>query len=212
VKFLETDITVVEQVQNAVKQTIEWTKETGAILGGVINCAGMAKNEFFLSSKRVPHSVSTFDQIMAINVSGTFHLSRIAAEHLATVQPEDTPDAERGVIIMVSSEAAFEGQPSQSVYAASKGAISSLTLPMARELARHHIRVVSIAPGPFTTPMTGLMSDRVTKAIHRVGLLYPRRFGKPQEFAKTVSWIIQCTYVNGETVRLNGGGHVPAML
>lgn len=106
----------------------------------------------------------------------------------------------------------FEGQPGQTAYAASKGAVRSMTLPMARDLARHNVRVVSIAPGPFTTALTGQLSDKVRIAMNKSAVLYPRRYGTPQEFAKTVRWVLECAYVNGETIRLTGGGRIPAFL
>jgi len=159
-----------------------------------------------------PHGTDVWDLTMGVNVAGTFHLTRLALEHLVHVKPEDTADGERGVIILVASEAAFEGQPGQTAYAASKGAVRSMTLPMARDLARHHVRVACIAPGPFATPLTGGLSTKVQSALNSAAVLYPKRFGTPGEFAKTVRWILDCAYVNGETIRLTGGGRVPAFL
>ncbi|KAJ3865341.1 hypothetical protein EV359DRAFT_72474 [Lentinula novae-zelandiae] len=112
-------------------------------------------------------------------------------------------DGERGVIVMIASTVAYEGQAGQIAYAASKGAIRSMTLPMARDMSRYGVRVVTIAPGPFKTPMTRLEKEAV---------LFPKRYGMPEEFAATVRWILECPYVNGETFKLTGGTRVPAML
>ncbi|KAF8074600.1 3-hydroxy-acyl-CoA-dehydrogenase [Lyophyllum atratum] len=210
--FVKTDVRDVGQVEAAVKRVVEWTRETGAELGGVINSAGLGRNELLINAKGKPHGTDVWDLTMGVNVAGTFHLTRLALEHLVRVKPEDTPDGERGVIILVASEAAFEGQPGQTAYAASKGAIRSMALPMARDLARHHVRVVAIAPGPFTTPLTGSLSNKVQGALNSAAVLYPKRFGTPGEFAKTVRWALDCAYVNGETIRLTGGGRVPAFL
>ncbi|KAG5641306.1 hypothetical protein DXG03_005555 [Asterophora parasitica] len=224
VLFVATDIREVAQIEGAVQRVVEWTRETGAALGGVINSAGLGRNELLINAKGKPHGTDVWDLTLGVNVAGTFHLTRLALEHLVRVKPEDTPDGERGVIILIASEAAvrnaflslhkresdapqnaqFEGQPGQTVYAASKGAVRSMALPMARDLARHHVRVVCIAPGPFTTPLTGSLSTRVRDRLTDAAVLYPKRFGTPGEFAKTVRWALECAYVNGETIRLTG--------
>jgi 3-hydroxyacyl-CoA dehydrogenase/3-hydroxy-2-methylbutyryl-CoA dehydrogenase len=105
----------------------------------------------------------------------------------------------------------FEGQPGQVAYAATKGAIRSMTLPLARDLSRYGVRVVSIAPGIFASPMTDRMSDKTRKSLGR-GLEFPNRFGKAEEFAKTVRWAVECAFVNGETVRLSGASRLPGKL
>lgn len=210
--YVKMDVTNTEDVQNAVNRTVEWTKKTGAELGGVINCAGVARNEQIISRKGKTTNLDIWNLVTGVNVTGTYNLTRLALEHLVHVKPEDTPDAERGVIIMVSSEAAFDGQPGQVAYAASKGAIRSMTIPMARDLGRHNIRVVSLAPGPFGTPMLHSLSDPVLAQIKKGALLYPKRFGLPEEFAKTVRWVLETAFINGETLRVTGGGRVPAFL
>ncbi|KAG6855904.1 hypothetical protein H0H87_009507 [Tephrocybe sp. NHM501043] len=210
--FVKTDLRELSQIEAAVKRVVTWTQETGAELGGVVNSAGLGRNELMINAKGKPHGTDIWDLTMGVNAAGSFNLTRLALEHLVHVKPEDTPDGERGVIILVASVAAFEGQPGQTAYAASKGAIRSMTLPMARDLARHHIRVVAIAPGPFTTPLTGSLSTRVQNALNSNAVLYPKRFGTPGEFAKTVRWALECAYVNGETIKLTGGGRVPAFL
>jgi len=106
----------------------------------------------------------------------------------------------------------YEGQPGQTAYSATKGALRSMTLPMARDLARHAIRVVTIAPGVFDSSMTANFPAKTRRSLENEGIVYPRRFGQPFEFAKTVNWIIDCPYVNGETIRLSGGGRLPGKL
>jgi len=209
--FVKTDITNVEQVQNAVDHTVAWTRETGAELGGVINSAGIGKTELIISSTGEPHSRELWDKTLAVNLTGTFHLTRLALEHLTRVKPEEGADGERGVIIMVSSEVAYEGRTAQIAYAASKGAIRSMTLPLARDLAPHNIRAITISPGLFTTPLTDTFSKRVHSGMSE-SLLYPRRYGTPKEFAATVKWVLDCPYVNGEIIRLTGGERIPARL
>lgn len=163
-----------------------------------------------------------------MNLTGTFNLTRLAVKHLINVPAEEGADGERGVIIMVGSTVAVsfpcpskapisflpsttqnEGQQGQIAYAASKGAIRSMTLPMARDLSRHSIRVVTISPSPFITPMTSQFTPATAHNIQSQGLLFPKRYGLPCEFAKTVRWILECPYVNGETIDLTGGTRVP---
>ncbi|KAG6900631.1 hypothetical protein C0993_007308 [Termitomyces sp. T159_Od127] len=210
--YVQTDLRELAQIEHAVKSVVEWTQVTDAELGGVINSAGLGRTELMINAKGRPHGTAVWDLTMGTNLTGSFNLTRLVLEHLVRVKPEDTPDGERGVIILIASEAAFEGQPGQTAYAASKGAVRSMTLPMARELARHHVRVVTIAPGPFTTPLIGMLSNRVHAALHSNAVLYPKRFGMPAELAKTVRWILECAYVNGETIRLTGGCRIPAYL
>jgi len=170
--------------------------------------------------------------VLGINLTGTFNLTRLACKYLVKVPPEG-PDGERGVVVMVASSAAvrprfvphrstpladimpvvsqFEGQPGQTAYTATKGALVSMTLPMARDLERFGIRVVTVAPGAFITPMSNVMTKKVKESISR-DLLFPRRMGEPHEFAQTVKWVLECPYVNGETIRLSGGSRLPGKL
>ncbi|KAK7033899.1 hypothetical protein VNI00_012523 [Paramarasmius palmivorus] len=155
--FVEMNILKVEEVESAVEKVVSWSKETGAHLGGLINGAGVAEAEVLINLNGVPHSERLWNRVIGINLNGTFHLTRLLVPHLIHVPPEDTADAERGVVVMISSTVAvsdYEGLVGQIAYAASKGAIRSMTLPMARDLARYNIRTVTLAPGPFTTPMT----------------------------------------------------------
>jgi len=147
---------------------------------------------------------------MNVNVRGTIDLVRQALPHLTTIPPT-APDNERGVLILVASSAAFDGQPGQVAYSASKGAIASLTLPLTRDLARYGVRVVTIAPSLFRSGMTALMSDKVRKSLERV-MEFPRREGAPEEFAMTVRHSIENVMLNGTVIRLDGGMRMPSKM
>lgn len=210
--YIETDITSVSDIESAVSRTVAWTHETLARLGGVVNCAGIGTAAKIIDTKKEPHALDLWDYVLAVNLTGTFNLTRLALKHLVDVASEEGGDGEKGVIIMVSSAAAFEGQPGQTAYAASKGALRSMALPMARDLARYAVRVVTIAPGVFASSMTQAMPERVRNNLIEGGVVYPKRFGDPHEFARTVRWVLECPYVNGETVRLSGAGRLPGKL
>jgi len=209
VRYFKCDLTKEESVEQAVNQAVAWSNETDAKLGGVINCGGVAVAQKMITGT-ASHSMDLFEFAIRINVTGTFDLTRRAVEHLVQLEPEG-PDGERGIIIMVSSASAFEGQQGQVAYAASKGAIRSMTLPMARDLGRYGVRVNTIAPSLFVSPMTERMSDKVKKSLEK-DLVFPRRFGETHEFAEMVKFLIESTYVNGETFRLSAGGRMPGRL
>ncbi|KAF5384612.1 hypothetical protein D9757_007491 [Collybiopsis confluens] len=211
VKFLETDITVVSQIEKAVEETVNWTKQTGAILRGVVNCAGIAAGAKIIDGQNEPHPLDLWDFVLAVNLTGTFNLTRLALKHMVRNEPEEGPDGERGVIILVSSSAAYEAQPGQVAYSATKGALRSMAMPLARDLGRHAIRVMAIAPNMFISSMTDKLPMKARKSLEDA-LVYPRRFGVPVEFAETVKWIVECVYVNGETVRLSGASRMPAKM
>ncbi len=147
--------------------------------------------------------MDNFDRVMAVNVRGTVDLVRQVLPHLGQVTPLP-PDGERGVLVLVSSVSAFDGQPGQVSYSASKGAIAGLTLPLTRDLAEHGIRVVTIAPGPFETEMTAYLPDNVRRVLIHAAE-FPQRLGKPDEFAQLVRQSIENPMLNGEVVRLDGG-------
>ncbi|TFK24626.1 3-hydroxy-acyl-CoA-dehydrogenase [Coprinopsis marcescibilis] len=212
VRYYAVDITQLQQIDDAVEKTAVWTKETGAALGGVINCAGVGVAAKIIDAKNEPHSLELWDFAIAVNLTGSFNLTRLALKHLVKVDPEQGPDGERGVVIFVASAAAFEGQPGQTAYAASKGALRSMTLPMARDLSRHGVRVITIAPGVFDSSMTANFAAKTRKNLETEGIIYPRRFGQPSEFARTIRWILDTPYVNGETIRLSGAGRLPGKL
>lgn len=147
---------------------------------------------------------------MNINVRGSIDLVRQMVPHLCKVKPLP-PDGERGVIILVSSSAAFDGQPGQVAYSASKGAIASLTLPLTRDLAEYGIRVVTIAPSLFDSGMTAHMPDRVRNSLQRA-MEFPPRAGKPDEFASLVQHGIENIMLNGVVIRLDGGMRMPSRI
>lgn len=173
-------------------------------LHGLVNCAGVAPSEKVVG-RDGPHRLETFAKAVNINLVGTFNMIRLAAAAIAKEEPGE--GGERGVIVNTASIAAFDGQIGQAAYAASKGGVVSLTLPIARELARSGIRVVTIAPGIFETPlMTGLMAGfppEVQEALAK-NVPFPSRMGRPAEFAALVKHICENPMLNGETIRLDG--------
>ena len=169
-------------------------------LNGLINCAGIVRGEKILG-KNGPHALSSFAQVINVNLIGSFNMLRLAAAAIA--ESEANADGERGVIINTASVAAFDGQIGQAAYSASKGAIASLTLPAARELARFGIRVMTIAPGIFETPMMAGMTPEVRDSL-AAGVPFPPRLGKPAEYAALVRHIIENSMLNGEVIRLDG--------
>ncbi|MCK9796611.1 3-hydroxyacyl-CoA dehydrogenase [Pseudomonas chlororaphis] len=169
-------------------------------LHGLVNCAGIVRGEKILG-KQGPHGLASFSQVINVNLIGSFNLLRLAAAAIAEGQAD--AGGERGVIINTASAAAFDGQIGQAAYAASKGAIASLTLPAARELARFGIRVMTIAPGIFETPMMAGMTDDVRAGL-AAGVPFPPRLGKPAEYASLVRHIIENSMLNGEVIRLDG--------
>jgi len=169
-------------------------------LHGLVNCAGVAPSEKVVG-KDGPHRLETFAKTVNINLVGTFNMIRLAAAAIAREEPG--VDGERGVIINTASVAAYEGQIGQAAYAASKGGIVSMTLPIARELARSGIRVVTIAPGVFETPMMAGFSQEVQDALGK-SVPFPPRLGRPAEFATLVKHICENAMLNGETIRLDG--------
>ena len=169
-------------------------------LHGLVNCAGVVRGEKILG-KNGPHALASFSQVINVNLIGSFNLLRLAAAVIA--EGDADADGERGVIINTASAAAFDGQIGQAAYAASKGAIASLTLPAARELARYGIRVMTIAPGIFETPMMAGMTQEVRDSL-AAGVPFPPRLGKPAEYAALVRHIIENSMLNGEVIRLDG--------
>lgn len=151
-----------------------------------------------------------YDFVMSVNVRGSVDLVAQLVPHLAKVEPEGE-DGERGVVVLVSSAAAFDGQPGQVAYSASKGAIASMTLPMARDLARFGIRVVTVAPGLFDSGMTALMGEKVRRSLMRV-MEFPVRAGRPEEFARVVREGVENSMLNGTVIRLDGGMRMPSKM
>jgi NAD(P)-dependent dehydrogenase (short-subunit alcohol dehydrogenase family) len=194
--FARTDVTDDADGRAAVETAL---KRFGG-LHGLVNCAGIAPGEKVLG-RDGPHRLESFARAIAINLTGTFNMVRLAAEAMAGSAPDASGN--RGVIVNTASVAAFDGQIGQAAYAASKGGVAAMTLPIARELARHGIRVATIAPGIFETPMMAGMPAEVQESLGK-SVPYPSRLGRPQEFAALVQHIIENDYLNGEVIRLDG--------
>jgi NAD(P)-dependent dehydrogenase (short-subunit alcohol dehydrogenase family) len=195
-RFALTDVTS----ESDAKAVIALAHSAFGHLHGLVNCAGIAPAEKVVG-REGPHRLDSFARAVNINLIGTFNMIRLAAGAIAKENPGD--DGERGVIINTASIAAFDGQIGQAAYAASKGGVVSLTLPIARELARFGIRVVAIAPGIFETPMMAGFSQEVQQALG-ASVPFPPRLGRPAEFAALVKHICENTMLNGETIRLDG--------
>lgn len=195
-QFSETNVTDAASVQGA----LDYAATQMGGLNAAINCAGIVVGEKTLG-KGGPHPLPAFQRTIDINLVGTFNVARLAAAHMA----ENVPgaDGQRGVIINTASIAAFDGQKGQAAYAASKGGIVGLTLPMARDLAREGIRVMAIAPGIFLTPMLQGLPQEVQDTLAR-DVTCPKRLGDPAEFARLAAFIVTCGYLNGEVIRLDG--------
>ncbi|SDT10218.1 SDR family NAD(P)-dependent oxidoreductase [Pseudomonas granadensis] len=193
---------VVADISNeaAAEAAVQATLDAFGSLNGLVNCAGIVRGEKILG-KTGPHALSSFAQVINVNLIGSFNMLRLAAAAIA--ESEANADGERGVIINTASVAAFDGQIGQAAYSASKGAIASLTLPAARELARFGIRVMTIAPGIFETPMMAGMTPEVRESL-AAGVPFPPRLGKPAEYAALVRHIIENSMLNGEVIRLDG--------
>jgi NAD(P)-dependent dehydrogenase (short-subunit alcohol dehydrogenase family) len=195
VRFIETDVADEESVQDTIDVTLEFGE-----LHGVINCAGVATAEKILG-KKGPHPLDSFHKVVQVNLIGTFNVARLAAA--AMKENEPTEGGERGVIVNTASVAAFEGQIGQAAYAASKGGVVSLTLPLARELASYGIRVVAIAPGVFDTPMMDGLPEETRESLGNQAP-FPSRLGRPEEYAALVRHIVENEMLNGEVIRLDG--------
>jgi NAD(P)-dependent dehydrogenase (short-subunit alcohol dehydrogenase family) len=169
-------------------------------LQGLVNCAGIVHGEKVVG-KEGPHTLAGFARAININLIGSFNLTRLAADTMAKSTPN--AEGERGVIVYTASVAAFDGQIGQAAYSASKGGIVGMTLPIARELARWGIRVMTIAPGIFETPMMASMPEEVADALGKM-VPFPPRLGRPPEFASLVREIVRNVMLNGEVIRLDG--------
>ena len=201
-RYFRTDVTDEEGVATNVVAASEF-------LGGLnaaINCAGILGAGRVLG-REASMPLANFRTTVLVNLVGSFNVAKAAAsvmQHNAASE-----DGERGVIINTASVAAYEGQIGQAAYSASKGGVISMTLPMARELSRFGIRVMTVAPGIFWTPMVDGMSEEVQQSL-AASIPFPARLGKPEEFADTVAFIVQNRYLNGETIRLDGAVRLAA--
>ncbi len=196
VRFAECDVTSAASAQAAVDEAVS----AFGSLHGLINCAGIALGEKTLG-KEGPHALESFTRVVTVNLVGTFNMIRLAAQAMSRGEPNAA--GERGVIINTASVAAFDGQIGQAAYAASKAGVAGLTLPLARDLARLGIRVMTIAPGIFETPMLLGMPTEVQEALGRM-VPFPPRLGRPAEYAALALHIIGNEMLNGEVIRLDG--------
>lgn len=169
-------------------------------LRAAISCAGIGIGLRTIGKDGTPHDLGAFEKVVSVNLIGTFNVLRLAASAMFKNEPEDR---ERGVIINTASVAAFDGQIGQVAYSASKGGIVGMTLPAARDLSKAGIRVVTIAPGTFDTPLLGMLSDEIRAAL-AASIPHPSRLGRPDEFGALACHIVENSYLNGEVIRLDG--------
>jgi NAD(P)-dependent dehydrogenase (short-subunit alcohol dehydrogenase family) len=200
-RFARTDVSSPEQVQAAIAEA-----EKLGELRAAVSCAGVGWAQRTLNKEGVPHDLELFRKVVEINLVGTFNVMRLAAAAMAKNAPQ--PSGERGVVVNTASIAAFDGQIGQVAYAASKAAVVGLTLPAARDLSKAGIRVLTIAPGTFDTPMLGLLPEEQRQALG-AGIPFPARLGRPEEFGQLALHMIENAYLNGETVRLDGALRMP---
>lgn len=195
-RFVHTDVTDERSTQEALDAAVDAFGE----LRGVVNCAGVGPAEKVVG-KRGVHSLESFTKAVQINLIGTFNTIRLAAAMMMKNEPDE--DGERGVIVNTASVAAFDGQIGQAAYSASKGGVVSMTLPIARELAESGIRVMTIAPGIFDTPMLAALPEAARESLGGQ-VPFPSRLGKPEEYAALVAHIVENQMLNGEVIRLDG--------
>ena len=195
-RFVKADVTNEAEVQAAVQTAVT----TFGGLHGVVNAAGICPAAKVLG-KNGPHALDLFERTIRVNIGGTFNVIRLAAAVMATNTPEDT--GERGVIVNTASIAAFEGQIGQAAYAASKGGVVGLTLPVAREFASTGIRCVTVAPGTFDTPLLAGLPEAARVSLGQQ-VPFPSRLGNPAEYGALVRHIIENVMINGETIRIDG--------
>ena len=196
-RFIKTNVADETDVQNA----IQGAHEAFGAIHGAINCAGIVIGEKVIG-KRGVHGLASFTKVLNVNLIGTFNVLRLAAAAMIENQPSSS--GERGVIINTASIAAFDGQIGQAAYSASKGGIVGMTLPIARELARHGIRVMTIAPGVFDTPLMASLPEAARLSLAQQ-VPFPPRLGRPEEYAALAKHIMENEMLNGEVIRLDGG-------
>src|SRR5256714_2068540 len=179
---------------------------SGPPLRIAVNCAGIGWAQRTIGRDGSPHDFGAFELVLRVNLLGTFNVLRLAASAISAVEPLE--DGERGVIVNTASIAAFDGQIGQIAYSASKGGVVGMTLPAARDLAPVGIRVLTIAPGTFDTPLLGLLPDDQRQALAK-DIPFPKRLGRPDEFAALVLQLCENSVMNGETVRIDGALRMP---
>ncbi len=195
--YLQTDVTIAEQVQSVVDAAVDHGD-----LRVLVNCAGVGPPSRTLNREGEPMDLGFFAKIIEINLIGTFNTIRLAAAAMARTEPLQS--GHRGAIVNTASVAAFDGQVGQAAYSASKGGIVGLTLPVARDLAVVGIRVNTIAPGIIDTPLLAGLPEPARESLANQ-VLFPKRLGRPTEFAELVYHLISNDYLNGETIRMDGG-------
>ena len=195
IRFVETDVTDEESVGAAVQAALLWGP-----LHGAVNCAGVAIAEKAVG-RGGPHPLASFAKVIRVNLIGTFNVIRLAAAAMVGNEPDE--EGGRGVIVNTASVAAFDGQIGQAAYAASKGGVASMTLPLAREFARSGIRVATIAPGLFDTPMMAGLPEEARRSLGDQ-VPFPSRLGRPEEYAALVRHVVENDLINGEVIRLDG--------
>ena len=193
--FAKADVSKAEDVQAAIEQAASM-----GTLRAAINCAGIGIEVRTIDRTGAPHDLAAFEKVISVNLVGTFNVLRLGASAMSKNESED---GERGVVINTASIAAFDGQIGQVAYSASKGGIVGLTLPAARDLSKAQVRVVTIAPGTFDTPLLGMLSDEIRAALAAT-IPHPSRLGRPQEFGALACHIVENSYINGEVIRLDG--------
>jgi NAD(P)-dependent dehydrogenase (short-subunit alcohol dehydrogenase family) len=199
--FCRTDVTSEDEA----RAVIDLTRERFGAVNGLINCAGIGPAERVVG-KRGPHRLETFSKVIQVNLIGAFNMIRLAAAAMATAAP--TSSGERGVIINTASVAVWDGQIGQAAYSASKGGVVAMTLPLARELASSGIRICTIAPGLFQTPMMATLPPDIQESLGK-SVPFPQRLGRPEEYAALAQHIVENEMLNGETIRLDGALRLP---
>ena len=195
--FAQADVTNYEECSAAVDQAA-----AAGDLRVCVNCAGLGIAMRTINKDGSPHDPKAFNFLVGINLLGTFNVMTLSASKMAATEP--TPSGDRGVVVNTASVAAFDGQIGQLAYSATKGAVVGMTLPAARDLSAVNIRVNTIAPGLMDTPLLAMLPEPAIKALGD-SVLYPKRLGLPDEFANLVMQMIDNNYLNGETIRLDGG-------
>lgn len=201
-RFVPCDVTDEAQVGEAVQAA----EALGAPLRVAVACAGIGWASRIVGRDGSPHDLATFTKVVEVNLIGTFNLWRVAAAAIARTDPLE--EGQRGVMIGTASVAAFDGQIGQIAYSASKGGVVGMTLPAARDLAPVGVRVCTIAPGLFDTPLLGMLPPEQKDALAR-DVVFPKRLGRPEEYGRLVRAIAEIDYLNGEVLRLDGALRMP---
>ncbi len=199
--YVKVDVTSQADVEAAIARAEQWGP-----LRVAVSCAGVGWAARTLNKENQPHALDLFQTVIGINLIGTFNVSRLCAAAMAKTAPLD--DGERGVIVNTASVAAFDGQIGQVAYTAAKAGVAGMTLPMARDLSAVGVRVNTIAPGTFDTPMLAMLPEPARQAL-AAGIPFPKRLGNPAEYAHLVETIVTNRYLNAETIRLDGALRMP---